>query len=143
MLEREFQAADGSSLSQRFQMQVRALQGEYSPANEECDTEHSEGCILEGLVGFPCSMPVKVVINAPAEAGATLPRSISDGVQALVGELCEICEEVGMKPSGLEVVPRLGGKVLSVAFDVRAESAAALSALRERIRADDRVRMVF
>jgi len=47
-------------LTQRFQMKVKALQGEFSIADQESDTERHEGAITEGLLGFPCSLPIKV-----------------------------------------------------------------------------------
>ena len=48
-----------------------------------------------------------------------------------------------MAASGVEVRERLGGKMLSVSFVVRAASASALSDLSERLRADPTVKMVF
>eukprot|EP00967_Tisochrysis_lutea_P015954 scaffold17986_cov27-Tisochrysis_lutea.AAC.1 len=83
---------------------------------------------------------MKVVVNAPTSDEL---RSVDSNLQALVDSICETCEAEGMPANDLAITPRLGGKVVSLAFVIRAESAAGLSQLREKLRADSRVRMVF
>ena len=60
---------------------------------------------------------------------------------AEVNELC--VKAVGVQPSSVELTPRLGGKVASIAFRVLVGSPTSLTELRESLRVDPRVRMVF
>jgi putative lipoic acid-binding regulatory protein len=143
VITQELSAAEGvDPLTRRFKMKVKALQGEYSLTDENSDTERREGAITEGLIGFPCNLPMKVVADTPRTDDAS-PRSIGSGAQAVVDAIRAACEAHGMPANNLEVAPRLGGKVVSLSFVVRAESADAVSELREKLRADSSVRMVF
>jgi putative lipoic acid-binding regulatory protein len=141
VITQELIAAEGADpLTQRFKMKVKALQGEYSLADD--DTERRESAITEGLIGFPCNLPMKVVADAP-RAGEASARSTGGGAEAVVEAIRAACEAEGMPATDLEVTPRLGGKVVSLSFVVRAESAGAVSELRQKLRADSSVRMVF
>ena len=129
----ELGAAEGAdALSQRFSFKLKALKGDFSPEDEERDTEEALGAITEGLIGFPSDVPLRVVA-----------KPSSSGSQAVVDQICAVCSGAGMAASGVEVRERLGGKMLSVSFVVRAASASALSELSERLRADPTVKMVF
>ena len=129
----ELGAAEGAdALSQRFSFKLKALKGDFSPEDEEHDTEEALGAITEGLIGFPSDVPLRVVA-----------KPSSSGSQAVVDQICAVCSGAGMAASGVEVRERLGGKMLSVSFVVRAASASALSELSERLRADPTVKMVF
>jgi len=143
MITQELVAVEGADpLTRRFKMKVKALQGDYSLADESCDTERHEGAIMEGLIGFPCNLPMKVVADTPPSDDASA-RSISIVAQAVVDAIRAVCEAQGMPANNLEVAPRLGGKVVSLSFVVRAESSDAVSELRKKLRADPNVRMVF
>lgn len=125
---------DGSTLGERFDMQVRALQGDFSPADKEMDNERGDSVLLEGLVGFPAQVPVKVV---------TYPSTAAEQ-EALLSLVSEECiNVVGVAPTRIQLTPRLGGKVASIAFIVLVGSASSLTTLREKLRTHPGVRMVF
>jgi len=124
----------GQPLPERFEMKVLALQGKFSPEDGAADTEHSDDLLLDGLVGFPADVPVRVVTRNTSE----------DEQAALVSQVSEICKSAaGVEPTKLEVKPRLGGKVASINFSVLVSSSDSLSVVREKLRSNPHVRMVF
>jgi len=124
---------DGVKIPERFQMKVRALSGEFSPMSSEADNERSEGLILDGLVGFPALMPLRVVSR----------KSSTAEQESLVAEIEQICRRGGAALMQLEVTPRLGGAVASIAFSVSVDSANMLAEVRDALHRDPRVKMVF
>uniref|UniRef100_A0A7S0Q8F0 Uncharacterized protein n=1 Tax=Coccolithus braarudii TaxID=221442 RepID=A0A7S0Q8F0_9EUKA len=127
-------AEDGKPLGERFDMQVRALQGEFSPTDVDKDHERGDNLLLEGLVGFPAEVALKVV---------THPASSAEQ-EALLSKLNHACvEAVGVPPTRIQSTPRLGGKVASIGMSVLVSSPRSLTMLREHLRGLSGVRMVF
>ena len=54
-----FDAADG--MSDRFQLALSALRGEFTPGGGVSDTERDEGTIMQALTQFPTTVPFKAV----------------------------------------------------------------------------------
>ena len=118
---------DNKPLPERFSIAMRAITGEFSPAEGSSDTERDDGNLLAGLIQFPADLPMRVV---------SVPGADVDGLVADVTELAS-----GDEPP--QVVLRLGGRVASISCTVRCDSPGALSAARETLLADPRVKMVF
>ena len=114
-------------LPERFTMAMRAIGGEFSPVDGASDTDRESGNILAGLMQFPADLPMRVV---------SVPGADVDGLVADVTELASGDEAP-------QVVLRLGGRVASISCTIHCESPSALSAARETLLADPRVKMVF
>lgn len=126
-----------NALPERFGLKLRALRGEFSPKDAP-DTERDENSITKGLIGFPALLPVKVVSQKlDAEAQVALVEDLR--------KVCDACYvETGLYASTeFEVTQRMGGAIASIAFTVRVPSSDALTVLREEIKSDKRVKMVF
>ena len=54
-----FDVADG--MSDRFQLALSALRGEFTPGGGASDTERDEGTIMQALTQFPTTVPFKAV----------------------------------------------------------------------------------
>ena len=116
----------GGALPERMTVKIRALQGEYSPPEGASDTEHDEGTLLAGLVGFPTDLPLKVVSQSGID------------VDQLVRDMTALANEA----SPPVVTMRPGGRA-SISFEVRCEDASSLGATRASLLADPRIKMVF
>ncbi len=118
------------ALPDRFMMAMRAIRGEFSSLAPEADTERTQDSLLMALVSFPAAVTLRIVSRPLDDAGAA--ELVSD--VTLIGESSGGAE-VDVKPRGERR-----------AIDLRLTAvpdAATLGVLREALKADERVQMVF
>ena len=126
--------ADGKgALPDRFMMAVRAIRGEFSPAEGATDTERTEDSLLTALMTWPANVKLRIV---------TRPLEV-DQADAFVRDI-EMLGEAVTDAGSFEVGVKVRGSRRSIDLMLsEVPDAASLSALRESLKADDRVQMVF
>ena len=118
------------ALPDRFMMAMRAIRGEFSKLEPEADTERAQDSLLTALVNFPAAVTLRIVSR---------PLDESSAIQ-LVSDVTLI----GQSSGGAEVDVKLRGERRSIDLRLAAvPDAATLGVLREALKADDRVQMVF
>ena len=123
---------DGQPLNHRFQISLNAITGQFSPHDAEADNERSTA-LADALKNFPCDCPLKVVSMARTDHDLDLFQPT----------VLAICQQHGVETRDVFLVPRLGGKCLSLSFTaVAVESSAALIELSDALQRLDIVRFV-
>lgn len=118
------------ALPDRFMMAMRAIRGEFSKLEPEADTERAQDSLLTALVNFPAAVTLRIVSRPLDESSAT--QLVSDVTL------------IGQSSGGAEVDVKLRGERRSIDLRLAAvPDAATLGVLREALKADDRVQMVF
>ena len=121
-------------LTDRFMMVMRALQGEFSEVEGEADNELVEDALTTALLNFPATVALSVVTR-PLESDAQ--------AEELVAQLNLMLSTLeGAEAPSVVVKQRPGGR-RSLTFSLKVPDAGALSMLREALRDDERVQMVF
>ena len=118
------------ALPDRFMMAMRAIRGEFSKLEPEADTERAQDSLLTALVNFPAAVTLRIVSRPLDETSAI--QLVSDVTL------------IGQSSGGAEVDVKLRGERRSIDLRLAAvPDAATLGVLREALKADDRVQMVF
>ena len=125
-----FDAVDG--MSDRFQLALSALRGEFSPGEGASDTERDEGTIMQALTQFPTTVPFKAVsvssddghevscARFPSPATHARECAHRRHPQALVSDMRALCATLGAEggAEGATVTERLQGRVVSISFEL-------------------------
>ena len=125
--------ADKTPLPDRFLMAVRAIRGDFSPADGLTDTERAEDMITGALTTFPATVRLRVVTRPLASAS----------------EADRLCEQLNLLLSTLEGAgaPQVDvtdrGSRRSIDLRLRVPNAASLALLRNAINEEACVQMVF
>ena len=120
------------ALPDRFMMAVRAIRGEFSPGDDMPDTELVEDALLSALTTWPASVRLRIV-SQPLEA---------DEADAFVRDV----ERLGatVDAGAVTVGVKVRGSRRSIDFTVdEVPDATNVAALRQALKSDARVQMVF
>ena len=130
----ELVEAGNVALPDRFMFAMRAIRGDFSPPQGAEDTDRAEDALTAALVNFPATVTMRVVTR-PLEGG--------EEAESLVAELNMMLATLeGADASEVDVKERPGGRQ-AINFSLRVPDASSLSMLREALKEDDRVQMVF
>ena len=131
----ELKSTDADSpLSDRFMMAMRAISGEFSQAEGQADNELVEDALTTALLKFPATVALSVV---------TRPLESDAAAEDLVAQLNKMLATLeGAEAPSAVVKQRPGGR-RSINFSIRVPDAGALSLLRQALKEDERVQMVF
>lgn len=121
--------ASGEPLNDRFLMAQRALSGEFSPSDDDRDTEHGTG-LIEGLMDFPAEHTFRVVAQ-------------QTGDKDVAAELSELSREAcGLAPTALKTEVR-SSKYVSIEMRILVGSAAMVQDLHARFKSHPLVKFCF
>lgn len=132
----ELRESNNSTLPDRFLMAMRAIRGEFSPAEGSEDNEYVEDALTAALLKFPAKVSVRVIsykIETDDEAAC-----LAEEIGALVSEVHTSID--GSAPA-IGVATR--GERRSYDLALTVPSADSLAALRGALKEDVRVQMVF
>lgn len=120
-------------LPDRFMFAMRAIRGEFNPPEGADDNDRAEDAITSALLQFPATIPLRVVTKPITE---TAYAELAEQLVAMLTALD------GAEAAGVTTKERPGQR-RSIEFSVRVPDAGALTMLREALKEDDRVQMVF
>ena len=122
-----------SPLPDRFMFAMRAIRGDFSPDEGMVDTERVEDAITSALISFPATVSLRVVT-----------RPLADGAfEELAEQLSLMLTTLeGAETAGVSTKERPGQR-RSMEFSLRVPDANSLSMLREALKDDERIQMVF
>ena len=122
------------ALPDRFMYAMRAIRGEFSEGiDETADTELAEDSLTSALLNFPATVSLRVVTR-PLDTAAY--EELAEQLSILLTTLD------GAESQGVKVKERPGNR-RSLEFALKVPDASSLSTLREALREDERVQMVF
>jgi len=117
------------ALPERFSLAVRALRGDFSVVDPSLDTERAEDSFLRAFTTWPTSVTLRIV-----------SRPLEDG------QAENLLRDLRTLGDGSSVEVKMTSRGARCAIDLRLHGvpdATTLSVLRNAIKADDRVQMVF
>ena len=121
------------ALPDRFMFAMRAIRGEFSPPEGFQDTDRAEDAITAALMQFPATIPLRVVTRPLTQ---TAYEELAEQIVSMLTTL------EGAEAAGVTTKERPGQR-RSIEFSLRVPDAASLAMLREALKEDDRVQMVF
>jgi putative lipoic acid-binding regulatory protein len=129
----ELVESGNAPLPDRFMFAMRAIRGEFTPPEGATDTDRAEDAITSALMQFPATIPLRVVTRPITESAYA---ELSEQLVMMLTTL------EGAEAAGVTMKERPGQR-RSIEFSVKVPDAGALSMLREALKEDDRVQMVF
>ena len=129
----ELRAADKTELPDRFMYAVRAIRGDFTQEGS-VDTEYVEDSITSALLNFPATVTLRVV---------TKPMPSPEAADELRDQLSMLFSTLEGAEGAPEVCETERGARRSFDFRLKVPDAYSLSVLRNAIKEDERVQMVF
>ena len=119
----------------RFDVAVRALQGDFDPPPTVENTERSSGIILDSLLKWPAVYEFQFVLNT----NGAVPASLLEEMRAIVAKVCQW----EVSPDVCSYKERKGGKFVSLCIPATVRYPELIQKVFQAVEKDDRIIMKY